>query len=141
MNDEKGVDEPRGLDWPTLRDKSGTELTDYCVDLLRSLAKQTGILGDVFVDSQLRFNNPVSLKRLVNLIDETEWTTLGVDIKAQAYEGLLEETGGTLDRDVANPRFGEHPSRNQKINPSSEETAFQELSLVWKRATHGNDRT
>jgi type I restriction enzyme M protein len=91
MADEKGVDVPKGFDWPTLRDKSGTELTDFYVDLLRSLAKQSGILGDIFADSQSRFNNPVSLKRLVNLIDETEWTTLGVDVKAQAYEGLLEK--------------------------------------------------
>jgi len=30
-----------------------------------------------------RFNNPVNLKRLVGLIDETEWTELGVDVKAR----------------------------------------------------------
>jgi type I restriction enzyme M protein len=29
------------------------------------------------------------LKKLISLIDETEWTTLDVDLKAQAYEGLL----------------------------------------------------
>jgi type I restriction enzyme M protein len=33
----------------------------------------------------------VNLKRLVSLIDEVEWTSLGVDIKAAAYEGLLEK--------------------------------------------------
>jgi len=33
----------------------------------------------------------VNLKRLVNLIDETEWTALNVDVKAEAYEGLLEK--------------------------------------------------
>ncbi|MFN9437241.1 MAG: N-6 DNA methylase [Planctomycetota bacterium] len=91
MADEKGVDVPKGCDWPTLRDKSGSDLTDSYVDLLRKLAKQPGILGDIFVDSQSRFNNPVSLKKLINLIDETEWTSLGVDVKAQAYEGLLEK--------------------------------------------------
>ena len=36
MADEKGVIIPPGCDWPTLRDKSGTELTDFYVDLLRS---------------------------------------------------------------------------------------------------------
>lgn len=91
MADEKGVDVPKGCDWPTLRDKSGSDLTDSYVDLLRKLAKQPGILGDIFADSQSRFNNPVSLKKLINLIDETEWTSLGVDVKAQAYEGLLEK--------------------------------------------------
>jgi len=33
----------------------------------------------------------VSLKKLVSMIDETEWSSLGVDIKAAAYEGLLEK--------------------------------------------------
>jgi type I restriction enzyme M protein len=33
----------------------------------------------------------VNLKKLINLIDETEWTSLGVDVKAEAYEGLLEK--------------------------------------------------
>lgn len=91
MADEKGVDIPAGLDWPTLRDKSGTELTDFYVDLLRKLARQPGMLGNIYADAQSRFNNPVNLKKLINLIDEIEWTSLGVDVKAAAYEGLLEQ--------------------------------------------------
>lgn len=91
MADEKGVVIPPGCDWPTLRDKSGTELTDFYIDLLRKLAKQPGILGDIYAEAQSRFNNPVNLKRLINLVDEIEWTTLGVDVKAAAYEGLLEQ--------------------------------------------------
>ncbi len=91
MADEKGVEIPPGCDWPTLRDKSGTELTDFYIDLLRKLAKQPGILGDIYAEAQSRFNNPVNLKRLINLVDEIEWTTLGVDVKAAAYEGLLEQ--------------------------------------------------
>jgi type I restriction enzyme M protein len=33
----------------------------------------------------------VNLKRLVELIDETDWTALNVDVKAAAFEGLLEK--------------------------------------------------
>ena len=91
MADEKGVEIPPGCDWPTLRDKSGTELTDFYIDLLRKLAKQPGILGDIYAEAQSRFNNPVNLKRLINLVDEIEWTSLGIDVKAAAYEGLLEQ--------------------------------------------------
>ena len=91
MADEKGVEIPPGCDWPALRDKSGTALTDFYIDLLRKLAKQTGILGDIYADAQSRFNNPVNLKKLINLIDEIEWTSLDVDVKAAAYEGLLEQ--------------------------------------------------
>jgi len=91
MADEKGVEIPTGCDWPELRDKSGTALTDFYIDLLRKLAKQSGILGDIYADAQSRFNNPVNLKKLINLVDEIEWTSLDVDVKAAAYEGLLEQ--------------------------------------------------
>jgi len=91
MAEEKDLKLPRGCDWETLRSKSGTDLLEHYQDLLRTLAKQPGLLGDVFAQSQSRFNNPVNLRQLVALIDETEWTALGVDVKAEAYEGLLEK--------------------------------------------------
>jgi type I restriction enzyme M protein len=76
---------------PALRDQSGSRLIDAYTDLLRKLARQPGILGDIFTEAQCRFNKPVNLKQLINLIDETEWTALDKDIKAEAYEGLLEK--------------------------------------------------
>jgi type I restriction enzyme M protein len=91
MADEKGIQIPNGCSWPKIRDKSGTDLLDHYVEVLRRLGKTPGILGDIYSGSQSRFNNPVNLKRLVSLIDEVEWTSLGVDIKAAAYEGLLEK--------------------------------------------------
>jgi type I restriction enzyme M protein len=91
MADEKGVAVPKGCDWPALRDQTGSDLLDRYTDILRTLGKTPGILGDIYAEAQSRFNNPVNLKRLINLIDETEWTALGVDVKAQAYEGLLEK--------------------------------------------------
>lgn len=91
MADEKAVEVPRGCSWPELRDRSGTELVDFYIETLRTLGKTPGILGDIYSGAQSRFTNPVNLKRLVALIDETEWTSLGVDVKAAAYEGLLEK--------------------------------------------------
>jgi type I restriction enzyme M protein len=91
MADEKGVEIPKGCDWKKLRDTSGTDLIDRYVDVLRTLGKTKSILGDIYTEAQSRFNNPVNLKKLINLIDEIEWTSLGVDVKAQAYEGLLEK--------------------------------------------------
>lgn len=91
MADEKGVKLPKGCGWPALRDKSGTDVTEHYGDVLRTLGKSPGILGDIYAGAQSRFSNPVNLKRLVSLVDEVEWTSLGVDIKAAAYEGLLEK--------------------------------------------------
>jgi len=91
MADEKGIGLPEGYDWQTIKEKSGTELIDYYIDLLRKLSKEQGLLGDIFNSAISRFTNPVNLKRLITLIDETEWTSLDVDVKAAAYEGLLEK--------------------------------------------------
>src|SRR5437667_8142284 len=91
MADEKGLELPKKCGWRTLRDKSGTVLLDHYTDTLRTLGKTPGILGDIYAEAQSRFNNAVNLKRLINLIDEVEWTSLGVDVKAAAYEGLLEK--------------------------------------------------
>ena len=91
MADERGVDLPEDCDWPTLEAMSGMELSNGYIDALRRLGEQRGILGDIFAGSQSRFSNPVNLKRLIGLIDETEWTSLDVDVKAEAFEGLLEK--------------------------------------------------
>jgi type I restriction enzyme M protein len=91
MAAERDIDLPGDADWQFLAQRSGTDLIDHYVDSLRSLGKQPGILGDIFAGAVSRFNNPVNLKRLINLIDETEWTALNVDVKAAAFEGLLEK--------------------------------------------------
>ena len=91
MADERGVELPKGCSWRALEAQSGTALTDHYADALRTLGKQTGILGDIFAGSMPRFSNPVNLKRLISLIDETEWTSLDKDVKAEAFEGLLEK--------------------------------------------------
>ncbi len=92
MAEEKGADIPKKYSWPVLREKSGTELMDHYADTLRNLGKHNGTLADIYSGAVSRFQNPVNLKKLINLIDETEWTSLNVDVKANAYEGLLEKS-------------------------------------------------
>ena len=91
MADERSIKLPAGCNWSELSQRSGTPLTDGYVDILRTLGKQPGILGAIFTEAQSRFVNPVNLKKLIGLIDETEWTALGIDVKAAAFEGLLEK--------------------------------------------------
>ncbi|MFH1798822.1 MAG: class I SAM-dependent DNA methyltransferase [Candidatus Omnitrophota bacterium] len=92
MAEEKGAEIPSQYAWDKLRGQSGTDLTDFYVDVLRGLGKEKGVLGDIYSGAMSRFANPVNLKRLINLIDEIEWTSLNVDVKAAAYEGLLEKS-------------------------------------------------
>ncbi|WP_432941538.1 N-6 DNA methylase [Kribbella sp. CA-253562] len=91
MADERGIELPDETDWPYFRKQSGTDLLDAYIEALRTLGKEHGILGDIFSGAQSRFGNPVNLQKLIGIIDETEWTSLDVDIKAAAFEGLLEK--------------------------------------------------
>ena len=91
MADERGIDAPPETDWPYLRKLSGTELLDSYIESLRTLGRQPGILGDIFGGAQNRFTNLVNLGKLIGLIDETEWISIDTDIKAEAFEGLLEK--------------------------------------------------
>jgi type I restriction enzyme M protein len=91
MADEQEVTLPANTDWPHLRAESGVALVETYEDGLRTLGKQPGILGDIFAGSQNRLANPVTLAQLIKSVDETEWTSLQVDVKAAAFEGLLEK--------------------------------------------------
>jgi type I restriction enzyme M protein len=91
MADEQELELPADTDWPYLRGQSGISLTESYEDALRTLGKQRGILGDIFAASQNRLSNPATLAQLIKSIDETEWTSLNVDVKAAAFEGLLEK--------------------------------------------------
>ncbi len=91
LADEKGLAIPEGYDWASIRAKSGTDLLETYLETLRTLGKQPGLLRDIFAGSLSKFREPVNLKRLISMIDEEEWSALDVDLKAQAYEGLLQK--------------------------------------------------
>jgi type I restriction enzyme M protein len=103
MADERGIDLSRvewtneqgrkvitDCSWQHLAEKSGGGLLDHFTDVLRVLGRQAGLLGDIFAQSMPRFNNPVNLKRIITMIDEEDWSSMDVDVKGQAFEGLLE---------------------------------------------------
>ncbi len=91
LADEKGVEVPKGYGWEGLLEKSGTALTDHYQVTLNKLGKEKGLLGDIFAGALSKFREPVNLKKLILLINETEWAELDVDLKAEAYEGLLQK--------------------------------------------------
>ena len=102
MADERGIDLSRftvpdegeaayDCSWPVLSGEAPASLIRHYTGVLGTLGRQPGLLGDIFDKAASRFNNPANLKRLIDLIDETEWTALEVDLKAAVFEGLLEK--------------------------------------------------
>lgn len=90
MADEKGIEVPRGCGWASLKDRSGNDLIDHYADILRKLREAPGLLRDIFSQSVPRFNNPVNLKRVIAMIDDEDWSSMDIDVKGAAFEGLLE---------------------------------------------------
>ena len=90
MASEKDIEIKKGCDWETLKSKSGTDLIDHYSECMRKLREEKGLLGDIFTQAMPRFNNPVNMKKVINMIDEDEWSAMDIDVKGQAFEGLLE---------------------------------------------------
>src|SRR5436189_2879519 len=91
MAEERAAAVPKGFDWESLKNLSGTALTDHYAGILRKLREAGALLADIFAQATPRFNNPVNLKRVIAMIDEEEWTAMDVDVKGAAFEGLLEK--------------------------------------------------
>src|SRR5437763_4959694 len=83
---------PEGLDWQSLLVRDGDELEVHYRHVLTELGRRPGMLGIVFRKAQNRVQDPAKLRRLIaDLIDRESWLTLDVDVKGDAYEGLLEK--------------------------------------------------
>ena len=82
---------PKEYNWETLTTKSGADLELHYNILLRELAKQKGILGQIFIKSQNKIQDPAKLYKLIALINAENWILMGVKDKGDIYEGLLEK--------------------------------------------------
>jgi type I restriction enzyme M protein len=82
----------QGLDWASLLALDGDDLEVHYRHILTELGREPGMLGVVFRKAQNRIQDPAKLRRLiVDLIDREQWMTLDVDVKGDAYEGLLQK--------------------------------------------------
>ncbi|MCC7203038.1 MAG: SAM-dependent DNA methyltransferase [Nitrospirae bacterium] len=82
---------PVEYNWESLTAKRGAELEGHYTTLLRELGKQKGILGQIFIKSQNKIQDPAKLYKLIDMIDREQWSLMGADVKGAIYEGLLEK--------------------------------------------------
>ncbi len=84
---------PSEFAWPALVAKDGDELEAHYRHTLEELGRKPGTLGVIFRKAQNKVQDPAILRRLVvELVGRETWSTLDVDVKGDAYEGLLERT-------------------------------------------------
>jgi type I restriction enzyme M protein len=83
---------PDDYDWQSLVGLEGEALEIQYRKTLENLGKEPGMLGIIFRKAQNKIQDPAKLRRLIaDLINRETWTTLDVDVKGDAYEGLLEK--------------------------------------------------
>ena len=87
---DRDVGIPAEYGWQSLRAKRGADLEAHYVTLLRELGTQRGMLGQIFTKAQNKIQDPAKLYRLIDMVDDTDWITLGADVKGDIYENLLE---------------------------------------------------
>jgi type I restriction enzyme M protein len=88
---------PVGFNWESLLKLDGDALETHYRHTLEELGKRPGMLGIIFRKAQNKIQDPAKLRRLiVDLIDKEQWTSLEVDIKGDAYEGLLEKNAADV---------------------------------------------
>ena len=82
---------PKKYNWAALKSKKGAQLEVLYVELLRELGTHRGMLGQIFTKAQNKIQDPAKLYRLIDMVDSTQWATMGADVKGDIYEGLLEK--------------------------------------------------
>jgi type I restriction enzyme M protein len=92
LQPERAPEIPESYDWKSLVDLEAEALEIHYRKTLETLGRERGMLGIIFRKAQNKIQDPAKLRRLIaDLIDRETWTTLDVDVKGDAYEGLLEK--------------------------------------------------
>jgi type I restriction enzyme M protein len=116
---------PPEWNWTNLAGQSGDELELQYRKTLENLAKASGLIGTIFRKSQNKLSDPAKLTRIVSLIDkEGPWIGIGVDVKGEIYEGLLEKNASEV-RSGAGQYFTPRPVIEaivECVNPQIGET-------------------
>jgi type I restriction enzyme M protein len=89
--EERGIEIPKGCSWENLIENSDDKLLAKYNSILTRLSKTEGILGDIFSKPIAKIRTAASLKKLLLLIDEIEWSKYNEDVLGTMFEGLLEK--------------------------------------------------
>ena len=82
---------PDSYSWRSLLGRDGNDLEAHYRTILTELGKGSGLIPVIFRKAQNKVQDPAKLRRLVDLIDGETWMGLGIDVKGEIYEGLLEK--------------------------------------------------
>ena len=88
---KKNTGIPEGYTWSDMNTLKGAELEEKYKTILERLAKEGGILGQIFSQASNKISNAAILFRIVQMIDKEKWVSMSSDVKGEIYEGLLQK--------------------------------------------------
>ena len=98
MDDEKeilglGSHIPEGYKWKDLAGLSGQDLVDKYEEILKELAKDSGLIGTIFTKASNKIDRPVLLAKVIDMVSGENWYMMEGDFKGAIYEAILEKNG------------------------------------------------
>ena len=84
---------PEGYKWKDLIKESGDELVTKYEEILEELATQDGLIGTIFTKATNKIDQPVMLKKVIDMVNSENWYMMDGDFKGAIYEGILEKNG------------------------------------------------
>ena len=70
---------PAGYTWADLISLDGMDLLTHYEKTLDVLSRQGGLIGTIFTQAQNKIGQPVSLKKVISLIDAEDWFSPDID--------------------------------------------------------------
>jgi len=98
MDDEKeelglGSSLPEGYKWKDIIDLNGSDLVEKYEEILKELAKDTGLIGTIFTKASNKIDSPVHLAKVIQMVSNENWYMMEGDFKGAIYEAILEKNG------------------------------------------------
>lgn len=84
---------PEGYKWKDLTKENGQALVDKYEEILKELATQDGLIGTIFTKATNKIDQPVMLKKVIDMVNSENWYMMDGDFKGAIYEGILEKNG------------------------------------------------
>tara|TARA_R110000782_G_scaffold237188_1_gene323292 strand:- start:4915 stop:6369 length:1455 start_codon:yes stop_codon:yes gene_type:complete len=78
-------------DWKKLLSNKGGELLDQYEKILKTLGDSGGMLENIFAGAQNKIHDSSKLNKLLQLINEDNWSSTDSDVKGEIYETLLQK--------------------------------------------------
>ena len=70
---------------------SGQDLVDKYEEILKELAKDSGLIGTIFTKASNKIDRPVLLAKVIDMVSGENWYMMEGDFKGAIYEAILEK--------------------------------------------------